>query len=267
MNNGHGSELDTQALRLPQRARERLAALANRLSASGPPLKTAEATRGLCLITLDLACGAAGNGAAEAVRIAASDPAPASVRNALGAIAALVDSEPRTTPMRDDPAAGARFPRLTGRRRNLHNQALRLPHRARGDLKALTAECRAAGAHVSAAEAIRGLCSLALEIADGGAGDEFSAAFCIAARDPTAQGEQRALEAVQRLLDGAPSTTPELSQPTGQAPLQHLMSLPKGHYRLVAAQTVTDDDREAIDVYFDDALPPPSPLLETVEGA
>lgn len=214
MSRRHGSELDTQALRLPQRARDRLAGLAIRLSASGPPVKAAEATRGLCLLTLDLARGAAGNDAADAVRIAASDPAPASVRNALGAIVALLDSEPSTTPMLDDPATGARSPMPTGRRRNLHSQALRLPQRARCDLEALTVELRVAGARVSAAEAIRGLCLLALEIADGGAGAEFSAAFCIAARDPTAQGQHRALEAVQRLLDGAPSTTPEPSPPT-----------------------------------------------------
>ncbi len=65
-------------------------------------------------------------------------------------------------------------------------------------------------------------------------------------------------------------------------PNKHVVKLPKGHYRLVAAQAVTSDDREAIDLYFeklpeplaksqiivaDDALHPPSPLLESVEVA
>jgi hypothetical protein len=136
------------------------------------------------------------------------------VGNALGAVVALLDCAASTTPMLDDPAAGARAPMPTGRRRNLQSQALRLPQRARDDLEALTTELRAAGARVSAAEVMRGLCLLALEIADGGAGAEFSAAFCTAARDPTAQGQHRALEAVQRLLDGAPSTTPEPLPPT-----------------------------------------------------
>jgi hypothetical protein len=215
----HGSDLDTQALdtqalRLPPRARDQLAALAIRLSASGPPLTAAEAARGLCLLTLDLARGAAGNDAADAVRIAASGPAPASVRNALGTLVALLDGEPSTTPMLDDPAAGARSPAPTGRHRNLHSQALRLPPHARCDLEALTVELRAARPRASAGEVTRGLCLLALEIADGGAGAELSAAFCIAARDPTADGQHRALEAVQRLLDGAPSTTPEPLPPT-----------------------------------------------------
>jgi hypothetical protein len=65
-------------------------------------------------------------------------------------------------------------------------------------------------------------------------------------------------------------------------PNKQVVKLPNGHYRLVAAQTVTSDDREGIDLYFeqlleplatsqiiiaDDALHPPSPLLESVEVA
>jgi hypothetical protein len=61
---------------------------------------------------------------------------------------------------------------------------------------------------------------------------------------------------------------------------ERVFQLPKGHYRLVAAQAVTDEDQEKIDLYFeklaepltksrivvaDDALNPPSPLLETAE--
>jgi competence protein J (ComJ) len=65
-------------------------------------------------------------------------------------------------------------------------------------------------------------------------------------------------------------------------PNQHIVKLPGGYYRLVAAQTVTGDDREAIDLYFeklakplahsrilvaDHVLDPASPLLESVEIA
>jgi hypothetical protein len=63
---------------------------------------------------------------------------------------------------------------------------------------------------------------------------------------------------------------------------KHVLKLSKGHYRLVAAQTVTADDREAIDLYFekltepltksriiiaDDSLDPPDTLIETAEVA
>ena len=70
--------------------------------------------------------------------------------------------------------------------------------------------------------------------------------------------------------------------PEEEYPNKHVVKIPKGHYRLVAAQTVTGDEREAIDLYFeklaeplaksrilvaDDMLDPPSPLLESVETA
>jgi len=62
---------------------------------------------------------------------------------------------------------------------------------------------------------------------------------------------------------------------------ERVFQLPKGHYRLVAAQTVADEDQENIDLYFekltepltksrivvaDDAIHPPSPLLESAEN-
>lgn len=65
-------------------------------------------------------------------------------------------------------------------------------------------------------------------------------------------------------------------------PNRHVVKVRKGHCRLVAAQTVTGDDREVIDLYFeeltgplatsriivaDDALNPPSPLMESVDVA
>jgi hypothetical protein len=215
----HGSDLYPQALRLPQHARDRLARLAVHLGASGPQVKVAQVTRRLCLLALGLARGEAGHDVAAALRLAASDPAQASVRNALAAIVTLLDSDASTMPVQSEPAANetrkaARPSTRRGHRRNLHTQALRLPQHARADLDALTTELCAAGSVVSAAEAMRGLCLLALELAIGGAGAEFSAAFCVAARDPTAEGRQQALEAIRQLVNGVPSTTPEPSPPT-----------------------------------------------------
>jgi hypothetical protein len=61
---------------------------------------------------------------------------------------------------------------------------------------------------------------------------------------------------------------------------ERVLQLPKGHYRLVAAQAVTDENEEKIDLYFeklteplpksrvvvaDEAMRPPTPLLETAE--
>ena len=64
--------------------------------------------------------------------------------------------------------------------------------------------------------------------------------------------------------------------------VERSISLPPGHYRLVAAQYVTADDEEVIDVYVDlltkaleqsavlvadEALSPPTPLIETAKMA
>ena len=63
---------------------------------------------------------------------------------------------------------------------------------------------------------------------------------------------------------------------------QRFVELKKGHYRLVAAQVVTDEEQEAIAIFFellakpitcsqvlvaDDALDPPATLIESVEIA
>lgn len=65
-------------------------------------------------------------------------------------------------------------------------------------------------------------------------------------------------------------------------PNEHSVPIPNGHYTLVAAQAVTDDEHENIALFFerhseqskesriivaDDALEPPHPLLETVDVA
>ena len=90
----------------------------------------------------------------------------------------------------------------------LPNQALRLPGRARDELEALARELSVAGAEVSPTEAVRGLCLLAVELADGMAGPDFAAAVLVAARDSTQEGALRAVKALGPLLDGEPSTTP-----------------------------------------------------------
>ena len=61
---------------------------------------------------------------------------------------------------------------------------------------------------------------------------------------------------------------------------ERVFQLPKGHYRLVAAQAVIEEDQEKIDLYFeklaeplatsriisaDEGMHPPTPLLETAE--
>jgi hypothetical protein len=61
---------------------------------------------------------------------------------------------------------------------------------------------------------------------------------------------------------------------------ERVVQLPTGHYRLVAAQAVIDEDQEKIDLYFeklaeplatsriimaDQVMRPPTPLLETAE--
>jgi hypothetical protein len=63
---------------------------------------------------------------------------------------------------------------------------------------------------------------------------------------------------------------------------EQILDVPIGHYRLTAAQRVSGDDREVIDLYLewlaepitrsriivaDDALRPPSPLVESVDVA
>jgi len=73
----------------------------------------------------------------------------------------------------------------------------------------------------------------------------------------------------------------EISGPEEQ-PNQSVVELPVGSYRLVAAQTVKDENREAVELYFqrlaqaltssriivaDEGLRPPSPLLENAEVA
>jgi hypothetical protein len=67
-----------------------------------------------------------------------------------------------------------------------------------------------------------------------------------------------------------------------ESAVERSISLPPGHYRLVAAQRVTADDEEVIDLYFeplskalersailiaDEALNPPTPLIETAKVA
>jgi len=199
-----GSDLDPQGLRLPQHARERLARLADHLCATGTRVSAAEATRGLCLLAIELVRGGAGAAAAEAFRAAAG--APGNVRDALDAFVLFVDADVPTI------RASADHECLLAEERSdddLVNQALRLPRRARDELDVLARELSAAGTRVTATKATRGLCLLAVELVDGAAGSEVAEAFGIAAGDPTPEGVHRAVEALGALLDGAPSTMPD----------------------------------------------------------
>jgi hypothetical protein len=86
-----GSDLNSQALRLSRRARDRISTLATELLAPGPVTTAAKAARGLCLLALDLARGLAGPEAARAFRLAASDPTAPGVSRAVDAFLELLD--------------------------------------------------------------------------------------------------------------------------------------------------------------------------------
>lgn len=212
MRNRHGFPLRVQALRLPPHARDRLTALTIRLRASGADVAAAKVARGLCALALELASGRVGTATAAAFGIAASDPA--AVRSAVNAFVLLLDTEPPTVPLPAD--VGATRPREGRRSRArrrlrlpLDVQALRLLEPAQADLDAL-----ARGAGVKPAEAMRGLCLLALELVSGAAGAEVADAMCIAAIDPTPAGSQRAIEALRALLDGPPTIpAPSVAEP------------------------------------------------------
>lgn len=81
--------LQTQALRLPQQARAELEALADAAGVSAT-----EAMRGLGALVLDLASGAAGAEIADAVLIAASDPTPEGIDDALRSFRSLLGGRP-----------------------------------------------------------------------------------------------------------------------------------------------------------------------------
>jgi hypothetical protein len=83
----------------------------------------------------------------------------------------------------------------------LHPQALRVSRRTRDRLALLATELLAAGSVVTPAEAARGLCLLALDLALGFAGADAANAFRLAAIDPALHGVGRAVDAFVALLD------------------------------------------------------------------
>lgn len=199
MRNRHASDLDSQGLRLTRHDRDRLTALAIRLRATGTAATAGTVARGLCLLALDLAMGAVDDATAEACRLAARDPA--SARNAVNTFVFLLDVEPPTRPISAPHAReGLRNCARARSRPTLQTQALRLPQQARQNLKAL-----GAAAGVSATEAMRGLCTLALDLASGAAGQEIAGAVLSAASDPTPEGIGRALGRLHSLLGHGPA--------------------------------------------------------------
>lgn len=203
-----GPDLRQQALRLPERALEDLSALARELRATGSEVTVAQATRGLCLLALELALGQAGTTAAEAFRLAASDPTALCVGIAVDKFLWLFDVEPSTTRFPPNTHPGGRFYASDRSDRGLACQGLRVPQRVRDQLETLTEDLRAAGAEVTAAEATRGLCLVALYVIHRASDTEVANAFRVAARHPTAEGVRRALRGIRYLLNGAPSTMP-----------------------------------------------------------
>lgn len=209
MTNLDGTNLRPQALRLEQRTRDSLSTLAKELSTADSEVTPAEATRGLCLLALELAVGRAGDTIADIFRLAASRPSSACVHNALDALLWMLDLEPCTTPKSSEVRVVGRRSSSKSSRLTLRTQSLRMPQHTRDQLDSLASELRAAGANATAAEAVRGLCLLALEVANSTPRTGVVEAFRLAAGDPSADGVHRALEAVQSVLDGVPSTVPE----------------------------------------------------------
>jgi len=212
MSRHRGSDLHPQALRLPQRARASLFALAESLHTAGCDVTAGEAMRGLFLLALKLAGGSAGVTAADVFRLVARDPSAPCLRSALESFLWLLDIEPHATPkFSSAPATTRAEERKTAskRCRSLHSQALRLPKHVQVELESLAAELWLPGALVTVAHATRGLSLLAVEIVRGAAGPELADAFRLAASDPTVEGARRALRAVRLFLEGLPATIPD----------------------------------------------------------
>lgn len=91
-------ELLTQALRLPQDARDQLEAFAVELRANGANVTVSATTWGLFLLALNLAFGFAGPQATRAFRLAASDLTAEGVQRALIEVQCLLEAVPSTTP-------------------------------------------------------------------------------------------------------------------------------------------------------------------------
>lgn len=212
MSRQRGSDLHPQALRLPQRARAGLFALAEELHAAGSDVTAGEAMRGLFLLALKIARGSAGVTAADVFCLAASNPSASCVRGALESFLWLLGIEPRTTPkFSSTPAPRAEERKTASKRsrRSLHSQALHLPKHVQVELESLAAELWNRGAFVTVGQTTRGLCLLAVEIVHGAAGTELADAFRLAASDPTVEGARRALVAVRLFLEGSPATNPD----------------------------------------------------------
>lgn len=216
-----GSDLHAQALRLPDDARDRLSAVADKLRAAGFPVSAAAVARGLCLLALEIARGSGGATMANVFRLTARNPTANGMRRALDTLLWMLDVEPITKPFVRAVRAGDRRDDESLAGGDLHNQALRVPKGVREQLETLAAELCAAGTRVTTAQATRGLCLLALEILHGTAGTALANAFRLAASDPTPEGARLALNAIHALFDGEPSMTPDppsLDDPTPTTP-------------------------------------------------
>lgn len=196
------SDLSNHGLRLPFRARHRLNVLAAELRVFGYSVSAGSAVRGLCLLALNVLDGGAGHDTARALRIPAVDPTWSGVYRGLRALRSLLDldeGEPSTVRVVSarKAARGVR-PRY---REPLQTQALRLPSYAHARIEAVADELHAAGALATTHGVVRGLCLIAVQIADGAAGDELAAAFRCAASNPTEEGVRHAMELIRSVLD------------------------------------------------------------------
>jgi hypothetical protein len=143
------------------------------------------------------------------------------MRRALDTLLWMLDVEPITKPFVRAVRAGDRRYDESVSDGELLNQALRVPKDVREQLETLAAELCAAGTRVTAAQATRGLCLLALEILHGAAGTALANTFRLAASDPTPEGARTALNAIHALVDGELSMTPDppsVDDPTPTTP-------------------------------------------------
>ncbi len=189
--------LGHHGLRLPDSSLQRLQRLTADLQAPGLNVTAGSITRGLCLLALELARGAAGAQAAFAFHIAMCDPTSIGAYRALKAFRALLieEIEPLTVPMRHDHDEPQRPPE------DLRGQALRLPLSAQTQVEELVRAQRALGFDASRGGVTRGLCMLALLFASGEAGSDVARAASIAMDNPTPEGARHAVEVLRLLLE------------------------------------------------------------------
>lgn len=198
------SDLDRQALRLSPRSLDRLKVIVHELRAHGSNTTMATAARGLCFLALSILQGAAGRKAAGAFRAAAADSTSRGTYVALKAlrtIFGLDDDEPITVRRPPIIRRVRRKPKGTRSREELRAHPLYLPDRALRQLEALAKELCDAGAQATVSAVTRGLCTLALHLADDDMPYDIASIVRGVMLDPTEECARCAVEMLLPLLE------------------------------------------------------------------